>query len=206
MGQIKGDISAQKLRGGYYTPKQISDFLCRWSINEDTQKVLEPSCGDGNFIESAIHRFNELGINGDKIKGRIKGIEFIKEESQKAKKRAAKFGLNSTTIKNGDFFSHIKKEGNKTYDVVIGNPPFIRYQNFPEEHRLLAFEMMQNLGLNPNKLTNIWVPFLVVSASVLNDSGRMAMVIPAEAEILKSAGKSIKTPSVTSETASILPA
>src|SRR5690606_40290928 len=36
------------------------------------------------------------------------------------------------------------------------------------------------LGLNPNKLTNIWVPFLVVSASLLKDNGKMAMVIPAE--------------------------
>jgi adenine-specific DNA-methyltransferase len=40
--------------------------------------------------------------------------------------------------------------------------------------------MMQNLGLKPNKLTNIWVPFLVVSASLLKNDGRMAMVIPAE--------------------------
>jgi adenine-specific DNA-methyltransferase len=63
---------------------------------------------------------------------------------------------------------------------VIGNPPFIRYQSFPEAHREIAIRMMNDLGLKPNKLTNIWVPFLVISASMLNPNGRMAMVIPAE--------------------------
>ncbi len=180
MGQVKENISEQKLRGGYYTPKPIADFLCKWSINEYTQHVLEPSCGDGNFIESAILRFKEIGIDGQNLKGRIKGIELLKEESLKAKSRAANLGLNSNTIENNDFFNFIQNNGGKTYDVVLGNPPFIRYQNFPEEHRSIAIDMMQKLGMKPNKLTNIWVPFLVVSASLLNQSGKMAMVIPAE--------------------------
>nr|WP_319273248.1 class I SAM-dependent methyltransferase [uncultured Draconibacterium sp.] len=180
MGLVKDKLSAEKLRGGYYTPKPIADFLCRWSIDSSTQSVLEPSCGDGNFIESAILRFNELGVRGKKLKGRIKGIELLEEESIKAKQRAADLGLNSNTIENRDFFNFIKKNNSIKYDTVIGNPPFIRYQNFPEEHRNIAIEMMQSLGLNPNKLTNIWVPFLVISSSLLNSKGKMAMVIPAE--------------------------
>jgi adenine-specific DNA-methyltransferase len=180
MGQVKENISAQKLRGGYYTPQAIADFLCQWSIDKNTKRILEPSCGDGNFIESAILRFKELGIEGANLKGRIKGIELLEEESVKAKARAANLGLNSNTIVNNDFFHYISSNGVEKYDAVIGNPPFIRYQSFPEEHRKLAIEMMQNLGLKPNKLTNIWVPFLVVSASLLKDNGRMAMVIPAE--------------------------
>lgn len=180
MGQVKENTTSQKLRGGYYTPKAIADFLCRWSIDKNTGRVLEPSCGDGNFIESAILRFKELRIEGGDLDGRIKGIELLQEESLKAEARAAKLGLNSNAIINDDFFHYISNNGMEKYDAVIGNPPFIRYQNFPEEHRKLAIQMMQNLGLNPNKLTNIWVPFLVVSASLLKDSGRMAMVIPAE--------------------------
>lgn len=180
MGQVKENISAQKLRGGYYTPQAIANFLCQWSIDKNTEKVLEPSCGDGNFIESAILRFKALGIEGEDLRDRIKGIELLEDESLKAKARAANLGLNSNTIVNNDFFHYISSNKVEKFDVVIGNPPFIRYQSFPEEHRKLAIEMMQHLGLNPNKLTNIWVPFLVVSASLLNENGRMAMVIPAE--------------------------
>ncbi len=180
MRKVKGKLSAEKLRGGYYTPKPITDFLCRWSIDNSTQAVLEPSCGDGNFIESAILRFNELDIKGKELNGKIKGIELLEEESLKAKKRAADLGLNSNTIENRDFFNFIKSNSTVKYDTIIGNPPFIRYQNFPEEHRSIAIEMMRSLGLNPNKLTNIWVPFLVISSSLLNSTGKMAMVIPAE--------------------------
>ncbi|MEQ8237581.1 MAG: class I SAM-dependent methyltransferase [Cyclobacteriaceae bacterium] len=180
MGQVLENLSKQKLRGGYYTPQPITEFLCNWCIQQNTKNVLEPSCGDGNFIEAAILRFKELGVVGEDLKGRLKGIELIEEESIKAKSRAANLGLNSNTIENNDFFHYLSNNGKVKYDAVLGNPPFIRYQNFPEEHRKLAIEMMQNLGLNPNKLTNIWVPFLVISASLLNENGRMAMVIPAE--------------------------
>lgn len=180
MGQVLENLSKQKLRGGYYTPQPITEFLCNWCIQQNTKNVLEPSCGDGNFIEAAILRFIELGVVGEDLKGRLKGIELIEEESIKAKSRAANLGLNSNTIENNDFFHYLSNNGKVKYDAVLGNPPFIRYQNFPEEHRKLAIEMMQNLGLNPNKLTNIWVPFLVISASLLNENGRMAMVIPAE--------------------------
>lgn len=180
MGQITGSLSAQKLRGGYYTPKPIADFMCSWGIELETQKVLEPSCGDGNFVESAILRFQALGITGENLKGRIKGVELLEEESLKAKVRAAYLGLNSNTIVNSDFFQFLEENGNTRFDLVIGNPPFIRYQNFPEEHRKLAIKRMQELGLNPNKLTNIWVPFLVISASLLNENGKLGMVIPAE--------------------------
>jgi len=180
MELVEETLDNQKLRGGYYTPNSIATFLSKWAISQNTLRVLEPSCGDGNFVEAAIHRFNELGITGDDLKGRIKGIELIEIEALKAKQRAKQLGLNSTTIVNSDFFQYLKASEGELYDVVLGNPPFIRYQNFPEEHRQLAISMMEALGLRPNKLTNIWVPFLVISSSLLKANGKLGMVIPAE--------------------------
>lgn len=174
------NIDSRKLRGGYYTPKEIAYFMCRWAITDPAQRVLEPSCGDGNFIEASILRFNELGIFGDDLFGRIKGVELIDKEAEESKRRASKYGLNSDIIINTDFFDYASKLKKEKFDIVIGNPPFIRYQDFPEEHRDVALKMMRELGLTPNKLTNIWVPFLVISASLLKNSGKMAMVIPAE--------------------------
>ena len=172
---------SKKLRGGYYTPKAITDFICNWAITRPNQKVLEPSCGDGVFIEAAIRRFKELGVPNNKLFGLIKGIELIDDEANKSKQRSKKYGLNSTTILNTDFFNYIANtNGEVHFDVVIGNPPFIRYQNFPEEHREVAFRIMEEMKLNPNKLTNIWVPFLVIAASKLNHFGKLGMVIPAE--------------------------
>lgn len=93
---------------------------------------MEPSCGDGVFIESAIRRFKELGIPFDQLLGLIKGIELVEEEAEKSKERAAKYGLNSNTILNADFFNYISKtNGEAHFDVVIGNPPFIRSATLP---------------------------------------------------------------------------
>ncbi len=185
-------LSANKLRGGYYTPKEISDFLCNWAIRKQDDKVLEPSCGDGSFIESAIHRLKKLKCNDDKISQQVLGIELFEEEAKKALARAKKI-LNGSTgkpIKNYDFFSYSKdffldtdsvdNVLKKEFDVIIGNPPFIRYHNFPEKHREIAFKIMESMGFSPNKLTNIWLPFLIISAHLLKDKGRLAMVIPSE--------------------------
>lgn len=180
MGQLNENLSKQKLRGGYYTPSVIADFLSKWGINPATKSVLEPSCGDGSLIESAINRFKSLNIDESQIEEYITGVELIDEEAYKAEERTRRLGLKRGVIINSDFFHYAKENQNKKYDVIIGNPPFIRYQNFPEEHRNLAIEMMHTLGLKPNKLTNIWVPFLVISASLLNENGKLAMVIPAE--------------------------
>lgn len=175
------NIYLRKLRGGYYTPAPLAEFICRWAITDPTQQILEPSCGDGNFIEAAIKRFNDLGVKGKKLHGQIKGIELSVDEAAKARDRAYALGLNSNTIEQTDFFTFLEQQKKDAlYDAVIGNPPFIRYQDFPEEHRAKAFDQMNRMGLSPNKLTNIWVPFLVLSASVLKDSGKLGMVIPAE--------------------------
>ncbi len=176
----KQDIDFDKLRGGYYTPTPITDFICSWAIQSGNDLVLEPSCGDGNFIESAIKRFNELGIYNQDLYGRIRGVELIQDEATKAANRAANYGLNSDTIVNNDFFSFVSNQEGITYNSVVGNPPFIRYQNFPPKHRDIAIKMMEDLGLKPNKLTNIWVPFLVICSSLLTENGRLGMVIPAE--------------------------
>ncbi len=178
---LGGTKDIDKLRGGYYTPKLIADFICRWAIRSPADTVLEPSCGDGNFIEAAIQRFLALDLPKEGLFGHLQGVELMEEEADKARKRAKEYGLNSTTIVNSDFFRYMRDlPAEKTYDVVVGNPPFIRYQNFPEQHRNLAILLMSELGIIPNKLTNIWVPFLVIAASRLAANGRLGMVIPAE--------------------------
>ena len=39
---------------------------------------------------------------------------------------------------------------------------------------------MRQAGMSPTRLTNSWVPFIVASAFMLNEKGRLAMVVPAE--------------------------
>lgn len=178
------NLNYNKLRGGYYTPKAIADFLTQWAIKSKTTSVLEPSSGDGVFVESSLDRLINLGLNDNDVNDMILSIELDPNEANKivSRIRGRKINNASSIVKADDFFNIAKTEliGNRLFDAVVGNPPFIGYQNFVKEYRDIAFQIMRDVGLNPTKLTNIWVPFLVVSASLLNQGGRLGMVIPAE--------------------------
>jgi adenine-specific DNA-methyltransferase len=181
---MKPVATYKKLRGGYYTPKPIADFLARWAIQTPSTNILEPSCGDGMLLEAAVEVLIACGAERTTAMDFVQGIEFDPQEAQKASERLqAVTGISSSTqIHIGDFFAYCQRYlfENKLFDAIIGNPPFIRYQNFPETHRAVAFYLMQRAGLRPNRLTNSWVPFLVAATLLLKKTGRLAMVIPAE--------------------------
>ena len=193
---MKSKISAQKLRGGYYTPEEITKFLSSWAIKTNKDRILEPSCGDGNFLISVVEKLVSLQATTKDCSEQISAIELDRKEYNKAIKRLAtkKIALKKGNAVNGDFFNYFKKiyKQGKKFDVVIGNPPFIRYQDFPEKHREVAFSQMNEFGFTPNRLTNIWVPFLSLSSMLLKPKGRLAMVIPAELFQVNYAGETRK--------------
>lgn len=175
-------LDADKLRGGYYTSGELARWLCAWAIRDAGEMVLEPSCGDGAFLEAASARLEALGAKGPARANHLRGIEIMPGEADKARLRL-KDGLGmraDDVVVDSDFFAWWSRPGRPEFDVVVGNPPFIRYQSFPEPHRTRAMEIMHGQGLSPNRLTNIWVPFVVAAAAALKEGGRMALVLPAE--------------------------
>jgi adenine-specific DNA methylase len=176
------DLESDKLRGGYYTSPEVASWLCSWAIRSAKETVLEPSCGNGVFLAAAARRYEELGARPKGTVKRLTGVEFVGTEAKHA--RAVLTTLlgkdGAGIVQTGDFFEWWQGNTGSTFDVVIGNPPFIRYQSFPEPHRSLAMEIMAQQGLTPNRLTNIWVPFVVAAAARLKPGGRLALVLPAE--------------------------
>lgn len=176
------DLDADKLRGGYYTSAEVAAWLCAWAIRSADDRVLEPSCGDGTFLAAAASVFSELGLPGPVIADRLTGVEILGSESDRARERLRPLlGLRvQDAVRTSDFFDWWRGQPQAAFDVVVGNPPFIRYQTFPEPHRGRAMAIMEAVGLTPNRLTNIWVPFVVAAALSLRPGGRMALVLPAE--------------------------
>lgn len=165
-----------KLRGGYYTPEPIAEFLTRWAISDGACRVLEPSAGDGAFVEAVARRLNR--------QGHIDAIELHDDEACKIRTRVP-----SAQVASGDVFTWYSLDRDCSYDAVVGNPPFIRYQTFPEAHRAAGFVLMHLEGLRPNRLTNAWMPFVVLATRALRPGGRLAMVLPAELLQVTYAGK-----------------
>jgi adenine-specific DNA-methyltransferase len=180
---MKAELSLEKLRGGFYTPENIAKFITNWAI-QAPGKILEPACGDGIFLKCIVERLERLGIGTSDIPDMVRAIEIVPTEAEKARKRLQLLGVENgeRVVQTGDFFGFClsgltKKE---RFDVVVGNPPFIRYQNFLREQREIAMDIMSQAGLHPNRLTNTWVPFLVGSSLLLSENGRIGMVLPAE--------------------------
>lgn len=166
-------LEEKKMRGGYYTPPELACFITSWCIKDESDKVLEPSAGEGRFIDSvlSIKKIDD----SSKMESNILAVEFNSKESQK-------IALPDVNKRTDDFFSVFENELHlkEKFDVLLGNPPFIRYQNFDKKYRDKAFSLMGDFGFSPNKMTNIWIPFLLLSIQLLTDDGRIGMVVPAE--------------------------
>tara|TARA_B100002052_G_scaffold297901_1_gene329789 strand:- start:4646 stop:6334 length:1689 start_codon:yes stop_codon:yes gene_type:complete len=177
---LKHQEAQEKLRGGYYTPPEITEFLVRWGMAINPQSILEPSCGDGAFIQA-------IGSCSDSLNGvDFHGVELIKQEATKARKKfydLEQKGCSGTGVTRGEFFDFISKKKKRTLrngaDLVIGNPPYIRYQYF-EHGREIAESRLEELGIKTTKHANAWLHFLAESVSVMSQNSRIAMVIPAE--------------------------
>lgn len=151
--------TAKKEKGAYYTPDPVVRTLLDWAIRDETERLLDPSCGDGRFL--AGHR-NSVGIEWDPA-------------SAETAMARAPWAL----IHDGDFFTWAA-ETSERFHCAVGNPPFIRYQRFKGEIRARALQLCARLGAPFSGLTSSWAPFLVATASLLLPGGRMAFVVPAE--------------------------
>ena len=173
----------EKMRGGYYTSPKLANWLCNWAIRTSRDRILEPSCGDGVFLLAAIERLSSMDRDfKTNHEGGLIGIELIPREAEKAQQRLCRQLGEShrVSVHTGDFFEWWEQSSGDEFDAVIGNPPFIRFHSIPEERRIRALNIMTQLGLKRNRLTNIWVPFVVAASMSLRRGGRLALILPAE--------------------------
>ena len=171
---LKEESTEQKLRGAYYTPLKLAEKMVDFFKKDASIKsILEPSCGDGVFVDALIET---------QFLTQNKKVTAIEIEKNEAKKLGEKLKDNpNVSVVNGDFFEFYQKckDINK-YDLILGNPPYIRYQYLEEKQRTEMSEILISHGMKANKLINAWVGFMVACVHMLSDNGKIAFVIPAE--------------------------
>ena len=163
------EATAEKLRGGFYTPEIIAEFILWWGINGSSNSdILEPSCGDGVFLKQI--KKNNFIYNS------ITAVELNELEAEKAES----IQLNNKQIINADFHSYCNNTLQR-FDLIVGNPPYIRYQFFDRLQQAEAGDIFVKAGLTYSKLTNAWVSFVVGSSLLLKENGgKIGFVLPAE--------------------------
>lgn len=154
--------TAEKALGAVYTPPRVASSLVRWAVRHASDRVLDPSCGEGVFLSAARTHLADLGNK----KPTCVGVDVDPQAALAAGAVRA------------DFFRWVSSA--PRFDAIVGNPPFIRSHLFAEDSRRAAFEQMVDMGLHPSRLMSTWAPFVALSCRILSPSGRLALVVPEE--------------------------
>jgi adenine-specific DNA-methyltransferase len=134
------DVEAIKNKGVVFTPKKIADKIVKLTNPNVYQKICEPSVGKGVFVFSLLdHFFKEYNIKqiAEFIENNLYcydiNQDFINEFKELLRKYLLDKGyegeLNLYNIKCQDFLTVEEK-----FDLIIGNPPYVRIQNLDENY------------------------------------------------------------------------
>ena len=172
--KLKENSSEQKLRGAYYTPLKLAESMVKLCVDSEVDSILEPSCGDGVFLDA---------LKEEKLLTKVRHITAIEIEKAEAEKVSNNYRMYANVnVSERDFFEFYNEALSKKeqYDLIVGNPPYIRYQYLSEKQRELQADILESHGMKANKLINAWVAFLVANVQLLSAHGKIAFVIPAE--------------------------
>lgn len=143
--------------GQYMTPELIADFMVSLITGDKEINILEPSSGEGIFIKQLIeNNYNKIlayEIDEELIKKNPEIKEYIKNKS-----------FVSADFKN-------------RFDLVIGNPPYIRWKNLDEalKEELLANDLYQNYL---NGFMDYSAIFILKSIEFLKENGELIFITP----------------------------
>lgn len=192
---LNDEITKKRL-GQYFTDPSIVDLLFELADVKETDKVIDPMAGSGNMLEPLLK-------NGhDPYK--VYGIEIDPKAGSFCKER---LGLQNFVIDNAfnknsySNFDSICKDG---CDLVVTNPPYVRYQSMTRDEEdsvnlpnaklirkdlletLDYFKFMDLIDKNDFKimtnaysgLSDLAVPAWILCAALLKVGGKLAIVVP----------------------------
>ncbi|WP_128547187.1 N-6 DNA methylase [Larkinella soli] len=168
--------------GSYYTPDFLAKFIINFvkeSLNTSgSLSILEPSVGDGAFLKAFLE--NNFGNSSD-IK--FTSIELNDPELTKAK-NIFNFYSQGKNLSNFQFFNQDfldwQKDCNDRFNLIIGNPPYIKSNLLTSEQISNSHLIFTSAGLNEKFFKNIWSSFLIRCTQLLTENGILAFVLPAE--------------------------
>ncbi|HVA98731.1 MAG TPA: N-6 DNA methylase, partial [Bacteroidia bacterium] len=139
--------------GQYFTPEIVADFMIELADIYSNSKILEPSCGEGIFLKL----LQKKGFNN------LTAFE-IDEELAKE-------------FKNVRYESFVSAKIDEKFDLIIGNPPYIRWKNLEAD---LKKELITNSIWNKyfNSLCDYLYIFIFKSIELLNDNGQLIFICP----------------------------
>jgi methylase of polypeptide subunit release factors len=142
------------------------------------KKILDPACGDGNFLVEVAQRIikyskpENLQENLKCIYGWDINAEAVKECKENLSKLVKGKNIN-WNISVQDSMKRYKK--NETFDFIVGNPPYIRIQHLGVEQRRY---IQNNYAFCKSGSTDIYIAFYELCLNVLSENGICGLITP----------------------------
>ncbi|KAA3502767.1 hypothetical protein DXM27_07325 [Rhizobium rhizogenes] len=157
------------MNGVVYTPLSVAYSVAKFSLDQSpsTRTVIEPSCGDGAFVK-ALRQLE----GGEKLAITAVDIDASALELVAANDR-------EILAQNEDYLS-FSRNTDASYDLVIGNPPYVRRHNFTKALKDSIKDLSVRTEYPEAQLKNAWVAFVVASCELMSSDGSLAFIVPYE--------------------------
>ena len=166
-------MTGQRLTGSFYTCNTVADYLVNWAICDRDDSLLEPSFGDGVFIDSAMTKLFSMGNDIPQIYAvELQQEPFLQytNKNQKVHGYCQDFMLFKEPV---------------LVNSVIGNPPYIRLKNLSSVERQTAIDVVKEHGVTMQTSGSLWMPFIIHATDFLKIGGRLGFVLPFEVTYVK---------------------
>src|SRR6266581_3255123 len=155
-----GEKSERKARGAFFTPPTIANFLARWAIHGNiSARVLDPTCGEGVFLLAAARQLRDLGAVQEKLHDQVHGVDLHDGSLAETGRLLQQEDLDANLI-TADLFELAPPSemfpSIGAFDAVIGNPPFVRYQQHIGEARRISAVAALRQGVRLSGLASSW--------------------------------------------------
>ncbi len=184
MTSLPAERRARKGLGAFYSPRSLVEPMVAWAISTTRTSILDPSCGDGIFVELAAERLISLGASSVDAAGLIHAIDLNPHAARTTAETLRRLLGERVDVRTGSFFS-LEPPGNlfsshEAVDAVVGNPPYIRYQEFTGVSRGEALARAADAGVSLTRLASSWAHFVAHAVTFIRPKGRLALILPAE--------------------------
>lgn len=189
----------RKLLGQFFTGLPLGKLLAHLALSPDTRTVLDPMAGHGDLLDASLEASKERGIALE----RLDGIELDSSTAAHCQHRLAqivgerKIPRHHITTSSAFDPSVLRNLLSSGYDLVITNPPYVRYQNRNgntlhgdqirsglktiADSRLSGADrsVWQALVEAYSGLADLSIPSWLLSGLFVRPGGRLALVVPA---------------------------
>lgn len=172
----------RKLNGAFFTPNYIIDFIINEIKPQENHKNLDPSCGCGAFLIGLVDYYKQTFNKPIKtiIKENIFGSDILEYNIHRTKLILTVYALqNGEQLSDKDFNLYhqdsLQAKWNDSFDNIVGNPPYVKFQDLSEENRIY---LSKNWATTEGGTYNLYFAFFELGYELLNSTGKLGYITP----------------------------